>query len=129
MKRGGESVKEWFSFAKEDFKLASLGLESGIIPELLCFHAQQSVEKAIKALLLQYDQDFPKTHNIQILLSQLSFFIEIPDQVMRAETLTDYAVTTRYPGIYEKISEDEYKNVIRLSSELMNWAEAIIIDA
>lgn|GEM_PF-5168617 len=30
MKRGGESVKEWFSFAKEDFKLASIGFSLNI---------------------------------------------------------------------------------------------------
>ena len=128
MKDKNESVKEWFFYAKEDLKLASLGLESGILPDLLCFHAQQAVEKAIKALLVQFDLDFPKTHNIQILLTQLSLFLEIPEQLLRAEILTDYAVTSRYPGVHEQINQEEYRIAIKISREVIDWVAENIID-
>ena len=124
MKHMVEGVKEWVFFAKEDFKLASLGFDSGILPEILCFHAQQSVAKGLKALLIQFNLDFPKTHNIQILLGQLSSFLEIPEYLKQAEILTDYAVSSRYPGVYEGVDQEEYETAIKIAKAVLAWVES-----
>lgn len=43
---------EWMSHAESDLKLAHLAVRDASIRfEQVCFHAQQSVEKAIKAVL------------------------------------------------------------------------------
>ncbi len=41
--------------------------------------------------------------------------------------MTDYAVSMRYPGDYEEITEDEYKEAIQLASAVLNWAEDIVM--
>mgnify|MGYP000307964815 CR=1 FL=1 len=34
----------------------------------ICFHAQQAVEKYLKAFLILHDIDFPRTHDVDYLL-------------------------------------------------------------
>ncbi len=123
MKHKVEGVKEWVFFAKEDFKLASLGYDSGILPEILCFHAQQSVEKGLKALLIQFNLEFPKTHNIKILFGQLASYLEIPENLKQAEILTDYAVSSRYPGVYERVDQEEYEIAVKIAKDVLVWVE------
>lgn len=64
----------------------------------LCFHAQQTVEKCIKAILIEQGVEFPRVHNIAYLFGLLPPDIELPPEAMEAMGLTTYAVTTRYPG-------------------------------
>ncbi len=64
-----------------------------------CFHCQQRVEKYLKGLLEELEQTVPRTHNLDDVLNLL-----LPDyptfrSFQRALiTLTNYAVSTRYPG-------------------------------
>ena len=52
--------EEWLIHAYSDLNLARLGRESrDVLPQQICFHAQQVVEKAFKAVLLLYKIDFP----------------------------------------------------------------------
>ena len=48
-----EVVANWLQLAEADLDYAALGSSAGHIhPSLICFHAQQCVEKALKADLL-----------------------------------------------------------------------------
>lgn len=118
-----ESVKEWLRLAKGDLDLASIGFESGILPELLCFHAQQCAEKSLKAYLVSLKIAFPKTHNIAILTELIPGYDKLPIEIRSSAILTDYAVTTRYPGIYEEISEEEYKHSLKISGAVYQWVK------
>jgi HEPN domain-containing protein len=63
------SPDEWMSHAQSDLKLARLAvMDASIRLEQVCFHAQQAVEKAIKAVLLSRGIEFPLTHDIEDLL-------------------------------------------------------------
>ena len=64
-KRLPASPQEWMLHADSDLALAKIASKSeDILNEQICFHAQQAVEKAIKAVLLFYKIDFPLTHDI-----------------------------------------------------------------
>ena len=61
------------------------------------FHAQQAVEKALKALLCLRDIDFPRTHDLENLFSRLSGSGPIPPYASaQLRPLTPYAVDFRY---------------------------------
>ena len=52
-KRLPASPEEWLYHALSDYKFAKLGKGGkDILPQQICFHAQQAVEKALKAVLL-----------------------------------------------------------------------------
>ncbi|MCF7847632.1 MAG: HEPN domain-containing protein [Kiritimatiellales bacterium] len=120
------SPEDWLSRARSDFALASIHPAKGIRLEDLCYHAQQSVEKALKAVLISTDSAFPRTHNIKILVELL------PPEIFRdpildsAAILTDYAVTTRYPGEVEPVDRSELKTALHIAKETLDWAETVI---
>jgi HEPN domain-containing protein/predicted nucleotidyltransferase len=56
-------IGEWLRQSQEEFEMAQYLFEGGYFKGA-CFHSQQSVEKAIKALLLKKGWVLEKTHNI-----------------------------------------------------------------
>jgi HEPN domain-containing protein len=95
------STIEWVSKAEGDFATAQRELQ---VPkdanyDAVCFHAQQCVEKYLKARLQEFDIPFGKTHNLSTLLD-LILPIETTWDSLRADllALTAFAVTYRYPG-------------------------------
>jgi HEPN domain-containing protein len=62
------------------------------------FHAQQAVEKYLKAVLALNEVPVRKTHDIGALLGQLAELgLELPDEMDAALELTPYSVLERYP--------------------------------
>lgn len=59
---------DWLTHAGSDLKLAKLGMGQDVLPEQVCFHAQQAVEKSLKAVLLFRRIEFPFTHDLEELV-------------------------------------------------------------
>ena len=59
-------LREWIAKAENDLTNAAhtLTLGKDCPTDTVCFHAQQCVEKYIKALLVFLGATFPKTHDI-----------------------------------------------------------------
>ena len=75
------SPELWLEHARSDLKLARLGCNQDILPEQICFHAQQSVEKSLKAVMLASSVDFPFSHDIQELVETMTDAgISLPDE-------------------------------------------------
>jgi HEPN domain-containing protein len=65
----------------------------------VCFHAQQSAEKYLKALLEEAGLTVPRTHNLVALLPMLLPHHPALRRFRRGlDYLTRFAVETRYPG-------------------------------
>jgi HEPN domain-containing protein len=120
------SPADWLHYAYSDLELARVGRASNVLFEGLCFHAQQAAEKALKAVLIDQGVPPPKTHNIRTLLDLLPQELVAPQEIEDAASLTDYAVTSRYPGDFESVDEEEYKEAVRLAETVVLWAERII---
>ena len=116
----------WLRYARGDLALARVPLPEDSFYEQLCFHAQQAVEKAVKAVLIINKISYPKTHNIRTLLDLLPKEIVLPTDVDAATTLTDYAVSGRYPDEVEEVNEEEYREAVRLAEAVVQWAESIL---
>ena len=58
----------WLDFAREDLRVAELVLEDSLYNQV-CFHAQQGVEKALKAFLKSRQQSVLRTHALAELLT------------------------------------------------------------
>jgi HEPN domain-containing protein len=121
-----DAPRRWLQNARGDLSMARVPLPEDATYEMLCFHAQQAAEKAIKAVLLAKGVDFPFTHNLQLLIDRIPSGVDVPPQVTRAVDLTPYAVITRYPGENEPVSEEEYRESLQLAEEVVKWAESVI---
>lgn len=121
MKTGEPS--EWLEFANGDLLYAMLGQQADDIPlNLVAFHAQQSIEKAIKALLVFRKVDFPKTHDLGELLHVLrGHGGSWPMELDKVVELTPLAVQTRYPGFDDPMDRVEVDAAIQLARETLKW--------
>jgi HEPN domain-containing protein len=118
-------VAEWLRRARADLAVASMVEDDRISSEILVFHAQQAAEKALKALLVQRQSEFPHTHVIGLLLNlcQAAGYEGIED-IAEATTLTRYAVAARYPEAEEMISRQEAEAAAALAAKVLDWVEA-----
>ncbi len=118
----------WLARAKSNLKIADLGSgHPGIFLEDLCFDAQQAAEKALKAVCVHHNLDFPKTHSLVILMDIIeSAGLQIPPEVKAAAGLTSYAVQVRYPGWGEEVTDEEYQSALELAGQVVSWAESIL---
>lgn len=94
-------VEEWIAKAEGDFKTAQRELQVTDTPnyDAVCFHAQQCVEKYLKAKLVNGGIDFEKTHDLGIILDML-VPLEPSWEKLREDmdSLSGLAVEVRYPG-------------------------------
>jgi HEPN domain-containing protein len=118
--------EDWLRYARSDLALSRTPRTSEILVETLCFHAQQAVEKSLKAILIYYSAEYSRTHNIRTLLEQLSLHCAIPESVSESAGLSDYAVAIRYPSTHELIDHSEYLDAVNTAQVVLDWAQAII---
>ena len=131
MKRQPDLLKEargWANKAENDLRNAShcLLLEKDCPTDTVCFHAEQAIEKCLKALLIFSNIDFPRTHDVAHLISLLPSKMKPVLTEEDQEKLTDYATTTRYPGNYEEISLAEAQRVVRIAKQVKNKVTKIL---
>ncbi len=116
--------QEWMNFARSDLAFARLHNIEGLSFEGLCFHAQQATEKALKAVMIHREMDFPYTHQIKTLISLLSDGgVEVGLDADRADELTRYAVLSRYAGLPEPVTREEYESALEIAEQIVEWAE------
>jgi len=120
------SPQAWMERAESSLALARMEGD-GIDLEDLCYQAQQSAEKALKAMFLAKGARFPFTHNLDLLLQGLEELgLEIPESVDEASLLTRYAVETRYPGFFDPVSPSDYREAIERAETILRWAQSLL---
>ncbi len=119
-----ELVAEWMRHARSDLAVARMADVEQISPEILAFHAQQAAEKALKALLVQRQVEFPRQHVIGPLLNLCrEAGYEGIEALEEAVSLTRFAVVTRYPGEEEPVSRQEALQAFGLAEIVLTWVE------
>lgn len=90
-----EEIRRWIAFANEDLRVAELIIEDEIYNQV-CFHAQQSIEKSLKAAILAQGKTPRRTHMIVDLLNDLaaSWLTDLDDELKEIDL---YYIPTRYP--------------------------------
>jgi len=92
-------VKEWIKYSKLDLDSALKLLESPELTQSAAFHCQQSIEKALKAIIEDKAKKVPRIHDLEKLYGiieengiNLVFDADILDQV------NDVYIEIRYPS-------------------------------
>jgi HEPN domain-containing protein len=121
-----DDPREWLNRARSNLARAKARIPDAYLEDL-CFDAQQAAERAIKAVLLKKKITFPYVHDLVRLLTLVEGAgAEIPEEVRQAESLTRYAVVTRYPGLTEPVTEIHYQEAVANAEAVVRWAETMI---
>jgi HEPN domain-containing protein len=119
--------EDWLKRAKSNLAIARQPRTEEIFLEDFCFELQHAAEKALKAVLLSRGIKFRLVHDLAELLTLLeNNGMNLPDQIREAAELTDYSVEARYPGPFEPVTENEFKNALRVAEAVVKWAESEI---
>lgn len=110
-------VRQWIERAENDIKNAehTLLLKDDCPYDTVCFHAQQCVEKYLKAALTLRGIDFPKTHDLTELVVLLAPHINLNINVSETAALNPYAVESRYPGDWEPLGREEAIRAVQIA--------------
>jgi HEPN domain-containing protein len=124
--------------AKRDLESCRILLERAesdeLFQDLAAYHVQQAIEKALKFWLCMLDIQYPKTHDVIVLMDKLESVKQtIPDWLNEnGDLINDYANKTRYStsivGTKRKIRElcdDAERLIKRLEPEKIENASAV----
>ena len=122
-----KEIQEWLDYAWTDYDVA-LFLYENRRPqplEIICYHCQQSAEKAIKALyiMLELPGGIPRKHDLSFLLNQMQARISIPKEIRQcADMLNVYGIAARYPT---EIPVDGSRTIlaVRAAKSIFDWAK------
>lgn len=126
-KRQRELAQLMLQKARQDFDaVKNFGASNKIADEIIGFHAQQAVEKALKAILTRAGVEFEHTHDLVSLLEEVGKLgHKPPAQSDDVEELTPFGVQFRY----SILSDDEPLDrpaAIQLAEKFIEWAREIV---
>ncbi len=116
-------ASDWLQFAHDDLAAARTLLSDPDLPSrIACFHAQQSAEKALKALLVASSIPFKKAHDLVVLAGLQD--IEVGAELAPIDLLLlhPWAVEARYPGDLPDASDDEAVEVVSTAANVFDIA-------
>jgi HEPN domain-containing protein len=91
-------LKEWLDKADEEFEFAISVVEDSTFFAQICFHFHQAAEKYLKSVIIAYDLEFKKIHDLPILLKTcLARDKSLADLLEDCKFINRFYINTRYP--------------------------------
>jgi HEPN domain-containing protein len=116
--------KVWMAYAKSDLDAAHILLKQGeFFPRQICFMAQQAGEKALKAILVFLEINFPKTHDLDRLRELIPQGWQVKEKFPQLYDLSVWAVESRYPAHSPDVVENEARETLLLAESLFRAIE------
>lgn len=112
------------ALAREDLAAAeALDMAARVSDAPVGFHAQQAIEKALKAAIASRDTDFPFSHDLGLLMQLCQDAgLELPANLAEADRLTPYAAAVRY-GLGDPRAVAT-QDALRWAAIAIEWADA-----
>lgn len=129
------SAMRWLSMATDE--LAATGRFLKVLPPIqswiVCFHAQQASEKALKAAIVALTNDgddAPETHDLGDLLDHVKKLTgaDIAAKLYEdGRALTPYATLAPYPNeLSRHLDEAKAKDAVEMAQGMVDWCKAVI---
>lgn len=120
--QNNSNYSKWFSKAEEDEMSIKAILSGEGSPSTACFLSQQMVEKYLKGLLVFYQKQYVKVHD---LLGLETLILDVNPGIDQLQDdlnfLNRYYIETRYPGDYPDISFEEAKEAYKAARRIKDF--------
>ena len=129
------AVGEWLTYADNDLGVAEHLLTSyrPLPAWIVCFHAQQAAEKAIKAVIAAKKGVAaipPPTNDLRSLLKKTECHVDDAQKdacnSRCAETLARYADDEAFPVDGLSLTERDAKEAVEMAKDLVAWCKSVI---
>ena len=119
IRSAGLKSVQWLRRADEDIRLAE---KIAADPDFLAsaaFHCQQAVEKMAKVVIVAYQTEYPRTHDLaQLGVAVAALRLDLGESIAGLSGLTDWYVTPRYPGLEYRPSQQDVAMTLQKLNEL-----------
>ncbi len=92
-----DMAQEWIKAAEDDIAAIGAMINDDNLTNIVAFHAQQAVEKALKAVIENRGESIPRKHDLLLLHSKVSESVIIEDDSI-LDTLNQLYTEARYPS-------------------------------
>ncbi len=113
---------EWLKAAYSDIAVLEKIVDDSFITQMTAFHAQQSIEKSLKAILEYHGNSVPKKHDVLLLKDKVQKYIQIDNEYI-LEALNTLYIDSRYPGELGLLPNG--KPTLQDAKEFYNFAKDI----
>ncbi len=91
-------TKDWLKSAESDLAIIKLIIHDESLTHQVAFHAQQAIEKSLKAIIEEYELGFIKTHSVRTLIGIVNTKLSIDADMDLILMLDQLYIDARYPG-------------------------------
>jgi HEPN domain-containing protein len=121
------------SLEKAQQDLAAVGkwlTDIDISDEIIGFHIQQAIEKSLKAILLRRAIDYPRTHNLGLLVDLCqSSNVQVPPEFLDLDVFNRFAVEWRYDLLPVTPQKLDRETAYDLAHRVWIWANELVNEA
>ncbi|MBI4405339.1 MAG: HEPN domain-containing protein [Deltaproteobacteria bacterium] len=123
-----EYAKTLFSIAEGDLCSARDCRSGGTgRAENVSFHAEQAIEKSLKAVICHLGLPIPMVHDLKALIAALPDKCPLPPSASKMQELSEFATIRRYEEGNYALTDEELKSAIRVAEESILWAKKVIV--
>ncbi len=99
------------------------------LPSVIAFHAQQAVEKYLKAILVRHQVYFPKTHYLGKVLNLVAECAPMTAEALQDSTLlTPFGAEGRYPGDTPELLPGEETRAVEIACQVRDTVKQTLKD-
>ncbi len=125
-----DETQVWLTYAEENFEVAKLALSHGYVNA--CLHnVQQAIEKALKAVVIEHELEFRRTHSVRELtqlLANADVLVDVSDE--EVDLIDSIYVPSKYPayGVLPDSPPDQGvgKRCLEISKRIRASVESIL---
>jgi HEPN domain-containing protein len=124
-----EEAARWLGYSLSDLRAAEkLQHDPDPFPRQVCFLAQQAAEKALKAVLVLLQNDFPFTHDLDRLRDLLPDGWAVKSAYPDLAELTIWAVEARYPADLPEAAPVDAAKALQIARAVYHTIEQDILN-
>ena len=125
-----DEARELLVMATKDLgALRAMGDNPEFVDEIFGFHAQQAIEKALKAWIVLLDVDYPLTHNLTALLGVIDEHGADASKFRGLARYTSFAVQFRYQQSEPGGTSLNRAEAVREATEILEHVARLIAEA
>lgn len=114
----------WLEYARSDLAAAgTLAADPDHYPRQICYLAQQSIEKALKAALIRQRIEFPFSHDLDRLRNLLPDLWQVKAAFPDLAEMTIWAIEARYPADMPEVLPADAARAIAVAKALLEVIE------
>lgn len=128
-----DETQQWVDYADQDEQSARILLQSHLYNPCL-YHIQQSIEKCLKAVIVEHDLEFQRIHSIQGLvniLTQSDISVDVDEDDI--DLIDSIYMPARYPlgSALPHFEPDQAicQRCLRIAERIRNWRDDVLADS